>query len=945
MFDNNALQSLKTLLRKGQVFTDPGSRLSYEVDAGLDAGVPDGVVFPESLEDVEKIARWAGQSGMPLVGRGAGTGLSGGAVAEHGGLIVEFSRMNRIIEIDAQGRSALVEPGLINLHLDERVRANDLYFPPDPASQRASTIGGNVSENSGGPHCYKYGVMTNYVTGMQVVLASGQRVQVGGRALDYPEYDFCGVLTGSEGMLALMTSINVRLVRNPPGVKTMLAVFDSVEQAGNAVSAVIAAGLVPATMEMMDQKIIRIVEDFVHGGLPTEAQAMLIVEVDGYPESLEAQIEDISNILSEKGAYNLRVAATAEERNAIWFARKSAAGALARLAPAHYTVDVTVPRSRLAETLAEVNAICERYDLRVGYVFHAGDGNLHPLIIVDDPRDEAFMRRVHAAGRETVEIAVQKDGSLSGEHGVGIEKRAFMPLMFNEAELSAMLDIKHIFDPHNLLNPGKMFPETATTSNEPSASPRRGRFIAPSADVSARIAPTAADDVEQPKSTMLARHPERSEGSEALSHESLAAQILRSAQDDMGGRYAPTSAQEAAQFFQDCAQNGTRVRIAGGGADVARATGRAPIDRAVVAPTLYGQGIGAILDTSSLAGIKHYAPDDLYITVGAGTPLSEIQAFLLLNNKFLAVASPWPETTIGGLIATNSNAPLRMRYGAIRDNVLCMTVALADGRVIRAGRPVIKNVAGFDIVKLFTGSYGTLGLVTEITLKLAVNPRARRSLLIPVDDLRYGLIWARQLQPLALVASAIVLAKGGQGDRQGGPYPLRAISESPFVLMYSAEGMVEDVQAELAQVRKTLEEAGAPEAVEIEGIVGTDVWASLLSTHADKVQVRVGVPVKDAPVYTQDLSALLNAGAFLFDIGSGMIYTALDAGDTVAEDIKRLRVPALQYGGYALVTHVPEGWQGELDCWGYRPDTLDLMRALKAKWDPHNILDGGWMTL
>src|SRR5947209_4243366 len=261
MLNGHAQQSLKALLGKNQVFTDTASLFAYEVDAGLDRGMPDGVVLPQSAEDVALVARWAAEHAMPLIGRGAGTGLSGGAVAEHGGLILEFSRMNRVLEIDVQGRTVLVEPGLINLRLDEQAREQGLYFPPDPASQRASTIGGNVSENSGGPHCFKYGVTTNYIMGMQVVLADGRVMQVGGRAYDYPAYDFCGLLTGSEGTLALMTAIAARLVRDPPAVQTLLAVFDSVEQAGVAVSAVIAAGLVPATMEMMDQKIIRIVEE------------------------------------------------------------------------------------------------------------------------------------------------------------------------------------------------------------------------------------------------------------------------------------------------------------------------------------------------------------------------------------------------------------------------------------------------------------------------------------------------------------------------------------------------------------------------------------------------------------------------------------------------------------------------------------------------------------
>jgi glycolate oxidase subunit GlcD len=865
MLNKQTIHSLESLLQKGQVFTDSASLLTYEVDAGVDRGMPDGVVLPHSAQDVSRIVRWAAEHQVPLVGRGAGTGLSGGAVAEHGGLIVEFSRMNHIIDVDVYGRSAIVEPGLINLRLDEQVRAHGLYFPPDPASQRASTIGGNVSENSGGPHCFKYGVMTNYVTGMQVVLANGRVVQVGGRALDYPEYDFCGVLTGSEGMLALMTSINARLVRNPPGIKTMLAVFDSVEQASIATSAVIAAGLIPATMEMMDQKIIAIVEAWLHAGLPTEAAAMLIIEVDGYPESLQKQIDEVAAILHSNGGHDLRVAASEEERNQVWLARKSAAGAIARLAPAHYTVDITVPRSRLTETLLEVNEICERYNLPVGHVFHAGDGNLHPLILIPDAQDEVYMQRVRNAGRETVEVAVRKDGSLSGEHGVGIEKRAFMSLMFNETELSAMLDIKHIFDPHNLFNPGKMFPSTSPISK-----------------------------IQQKPATT----------------------------SDKGAiNLAPTTTEEAAQTLLACTNAGQKLRITGKAARDVDAVERTKAD------AINRVSTEMVLSTGGLHGIKTYAPDDLYITVGAGTPLTEVQAFLAEHNRFVPLASPWQDTTIGGLIATNMNAPLRMRYGAIRDLVLSVKVALADGRVIRAGRPVMKNVAGFDLVKLFIGSHGTLGLITEATLKYAAQPRARRTLFLPVEDLRHGLLQARQLLPSSLVASAIALSN--RCDIPGVP-------SSPYTLIYTAEGMEEDVQVELAQARTLIKQAGGPAPIETADVSGTDIWCNLLKRNNDAAQVRVGLPVRDVPVYTNDQSSILNTGAFFVDFANGFVYASLSTQDN--EAIERLRVPALQVGGYAAVMYVPEGWEGEMDKWGYVPETRELMKALKERWDPEGVL-------
>ncbi len=897
MLQEKEIRTLKNLLPKGQVFTDAASLISYEVDAGLDRGKPEGVVFPHSAADVVQIVRWAAANGVPLVARGAGTGLSGGAVAERGGIIVEFSRMNHILSIDEHGRSAVVEPGLINLLLDEQVKQKGLYFPPDPASQRASTIGGNVAENSGGPHCFKYGVTTNYVTGMRVVLAGGRLVQVGGAALDYPAYDLTGLITGSEGMLALMTAIDVRLVRNPPAIKTMLAVFDSVEQAGTAVSAIIAAGLVPATMEMMDQKIIRIVEDFAHAGLPIEAEAILIIEVDGYAASLDSQIDEISSILLTHGGRDLRIARTEEERNQIWFARKSAAGAVTRLTPSYYTVDITVPRSRLVETLSEVNAICDRYNLRVGYVFHAGDGNLHPLILIPDNQDRALMERVYHAGREMVEVAVSKGGSLSGEHGVGIEKRVFMSLMHNADELAAMLDIKRAFDPNALLNPGKIFPTPRPKDQEP-------------------VQP-GTPNVE-------------------ISHGKL----------PTGKLFTPATAEEAAAGLVALTDARQKVYIRGS------------------IGTENTNDAGIVLSTAALQGVKTYAPDDLSITVGAGTSLADVQSFLAADHKQVPFVSPWPTATIGGLIAANVNAPLRMRYGAIRDLVLCATVVLADGRVLRTGRPVIKNVAGYDLTKAFVGSHGTLGLITDVTLKLIIQPRTRRTLFIPichsepqrriypVDNLGQALVLARKLLPMALVASAIVLCKG---TVEGMPNNANTL----YTLAYTVEGIPADVETELSAVRQTVRQMGGSVPCEVEAPTGSDLWAAMLRNTREmftlsggQVIVRVGVPAKDLPAYMNDQAPLLNTSTFLADMGSGLLYTMLPPHDVQgalepAAWLEQLRRPALALDGYAMVMNMPAmpaDWYHTLDRWGYQPEAIDVMQRLKAQWDPQGIFPGEFLN-
>ncbi|GHO93669.1 lactate dehydrogenase [Reticulibacter mediterranei] len=867
MLKETARRSLMALLPKGQVFVDRSALLAYEADAGIDKGIPEGVVFPRHADDVAHIMRWAAKHAVPLVARGAGTGLSGGAVADRGGVVVDFARMNGILDFDVPGRSVLVQPALINLRLDERAREDNLYFPPDPSSQRASTIGGNVAENSGGPHCFKYGVTTNYVTGLDVVLADGHKMRVGGRALDYPEYDLCGLITGSEGMLALITSIAVRLRRNPPGVRTMLAIFDTPEQAGEAVSAVIAAGLVPATMEMMDQKITRMIEPYAQAGLPLDAGAILIIEVDGYPESLDRQIDEIAQILRKHAVREMRFAHNEEERYRIWLARKSMAGGITRLAPAYYTVDITVPRSRLTEMLVEVDAICEQQNIRTGHVMHAGDGNLHPMLLIPEPDNPDLMRRILTAGREIVQCCIEKGGSLTGEHGVGIEKREYMSLMHNPIELMAMWDVKQAFDPHNLLNPGKVFPP-----------PEKGED-GPFAGYSSHANGSAVSEIAP-----------------------------------QGETFVPASLEEAAQGLLALTQEDRCVVISNAQRSV---------------------GDAVRMSAEALRGVSTYAPDDMYIIIGAGTPLQEVQEFLAQDGRQLALASPWPEATIGGLIAANVNAPLRMRYGALRDLVLSTQVALADGRVIRTGRPIVKNVAGYDLSKALIGSHGTLGFIGEVALKVVVKPRTRRTLLVPVDDLRHGLIWARQVLPLALVASGIVLCKGYWGAN----IPTN-LHESAYVLAYTAEGLTEDVLAELEQVRQALHVLGCPDPVEVDDLGATDIWTELLSSTAGSLQVRVGVPARELPAYIQDQSVTLDAGSFLADLSSGFVY-AVQQPETFEEAqqaLKALRAPALRLEGYAVVMDAPGEMADKLDRWGYTPQGIDVMKALKRRWDSRGIL-------
>ncbi|MBK9714970.1 MAG: FAD-binding protein [Kouleothrix sp.] len=871
------LSSLARILDAGQLLTSPVELITYEGDASMDRGRPDGVVFPRNADDVVKIVSWAARHGVPIVARGAGTGLSGGAVADRGGLIVECSRLDRVLELDEAGRSAVVQPGVINLALDSLVKTKGLYYPPDPASGRSSTLGGNIAENAGGPHCFKYGVTSNYISGLEVVLADGRSVRLGGRALDYPEYDLAALLTGSEGTLGIITSASVRLLRNPPAVKTMMAAFDSVEQAGEAVSAVIAAGLVPATMEMMDQRMMRIIEEVVHVGLPIDAGAALIIEADGYPESVGPQIDEIAAILRDHRAFNLHIAESAEERDKIWYGRKSAAGAMARLAPAYYLVDGTVPRSKLAATLAGVNQICEAADLRVGYVFHAGDGNLHPFILVERPADRALVQHVIEAGRAILALCVSYDGSITGEHGVGIEKRQFMPLMYSPAELDAMREIKAVFDPRELLNPDKIFP----TKDE-------GGW--------------RKDEVQAPPPIA---HP-----SSFILH--------------------PSTAEQAAEAIRAWTSEGRSIRVRGGGT------------KSALLPAA-----DATLSTAALRGIRAYALEDLYVTVGAGTPLAELQAELARDRMWVPLASPWPEATVGGVVAANFNAPLRMRYGAARDLVLAATVALPDGRVIRAGRPVVKNVAGYDLPKLFVGSYGTLGLLADVTLKLAPLPRARASLIALVDDLAGGLALGARLLQICMTASSLLLVSpesvraryivpphSTNGSSQLGNGDCPAAAGDRWSLIYTAEGHPGDVATELAQARAALRQAGAAD-FQVAQPSGSEVWAGWLRAAAPgEPLVRLGVAPKDLPGLLRTL-ALPDEASFVADLASGLVYLR------GAVDSAPLRLATRALAGYAAVLAGPANAHAASDTWGHAPDGLDLMRAIKARWDARGLFNPG----
>lgn len=437
------------------------SRALYRKDASNMEGTASVVAMPETTDEVRACVAAAGRHGVPFVARGSGTGLAGGAVPLDDALVISLSRMDRILSVDEANRQAWVQPGVLNLDLTTRLAARGLHFAPDPSSQQTCSIGGNVANNSGGPHCLAEGVTNAHILAVKVVLPDGTVTVLGGEDPEPPGYDLRGVFVGSEGMFGIATEICVRLTQNYPAVRTMLMDFDRVDDGAATVSGIIAAGMVPAAIEMMDQLCLRAVEAYIHADLPVESAAALLVEVVGLPNDLEHQVDRIVAIADVHHVNTVRVAQDDDERALLWKGRKSAFGAIASIKPDYYLHDTVVPRSKLPEVLGEIYEIAARHELQVLNVFHAGDGNLHPLLLYD-AREPGIVDRVHAAGTEIVTASVAAGGALSGEHGIGLEKRDYMHLMFSEVDLAAQNALRCAFDPGMLANPGKVLPSPAT---------------------------------------------------------------------------------------------------------------------------------------------------------------------------------------------------------------------------------------------------------------------------------------------------------------------------------------------------------------------------------------------------------------------------------------------------------------------------------------------------
>src|SRR6266404_4966941 len=660
------------------------------------------------------------KAGVPFPPRGAGTGLSGGALALNQGVVIELARMRKILRLDTANRLAVVQPGVVNLQVSRAAAPFGLYYVPDPSSQPTCTIGGNIAESAGGIHCLKYGTTTDHVLGCRVVLAGGEIVDLGGGGTEFEGYDLLGTFIGSEGTFGIATEATLRLVQIPPVVRTLLAEFAEVNDASHAVSAIIAAGVMPAALEMMDHEIIRAIEASVFAaGLPPDAGAALLIELDGIEAGLDDETERVRSICLEHRATNCRRARDEHERKKLWAARKGAFGAIGRISPDSMIQDAVVPRSRLPEVLDAAYRIAAKYQLRIANVFHAGDGNLHPLICFDS-RFPAEVQRVKDAGRELMETCVRAGGSITGEHGVGLDKRDLLPLIFSEKDMETMLLVRAAFDPSGLMNPGKIIPvlrgcgearaiSTADGMNNLSASsdllgPRASRpqgstnsspktFTSSNSRFDPAIAQRFLVDIVGEANVT------------AFPHLRVSPSLLT---------VMPGSIAEVCEVMKLASSEGWTTMPAGA---------MTWLRLGKTAPDL-------IVSTSKLNHIIEHEPADLVAITEAGVTLKDFNAHLSLNRQWLPIDPPDNgSATIGGVVATGLGGAQQFGYGPPRRHVIGMKLVLADGSLVKAGSRVVKNVAGYDMCKLFTGSYGTLGIIVEVNVKLRPVPFETRTVL------------------------------------------------------------------------------------------------------------------------------------------------------------------------------------------------------------------------
>ena len=893
------VENLRDIAGRDAVLADADELLVYECD-GLPQHKyrPRAVVFPSSTDMVSAIMRLLATERVSFTPRGAGTGLSGGALALQEGVVIEMARMRRILKIDPANRLAVVQPGVVNAHVSRAAAPFGLHYVPDPSSNSTCTIGGNIAENAGGIHCLKYGATTDHVLGAKVVLASGEVVQLGGDGCDQAGFDLIGTFVGSEGTFGIATEATLRLVPIPPALRTLLADFLDVNNASLAVSAIIAAGVMPAALEMMDQAIIKAVEASVFAaGLPTDAGAALLIELDGLAAGIDEEAERVKNICLQHGARTCRLARDDDERKQLWAARKGAFGAIGRIAPDSMIQDAVVPRSRLPEVLADVYRIAEKYQLRIANVFHAGDGNLHPLICFDS-RSPSEVEHVKEAGRELMETCVRAGGSITGEHGVGFDKRELLPLIFSQADMTAMLAVRSAFDPTGIMNPGKIIPmlrgcgEARTVANISNngggKAPAKRPVFQPAIVGTAAAAPVPTKVSERKKIE------------------------------------TPASAEEVCEIMRTAYADGLSVTAAGASTwlDVGD-----PLKRTDLT-----------VPHTALNRIIEHEPADLIASAQAGVTLADFNAELSKKGQWLPIDPPDDgRATLGGVVSTGLSGAQRTGYGPPRSFVIGMKVVLADGTLIKAGGRVVKNVAGYDLCKLFTGSYGTLGLITELTFKLRPLPQKNATVVATgaTEALLAGAqrIIQANLFPVAieLLSSTFALAAGFSDGAEN-------------ILLVRFSGLEKTVPQQVSRALELLAlDTRHSGPLEDDDANVWRVMSAMPIRSADRTVWRIIVPPTEiARMITSrhdEVETMWHAS-----IAEGrvrMFATSDSSNGKVMGLLNELRNEAESLGGSLILEQTPSEIKSKISAWGDLGSREELMRRIKQQLDPHGLLSPG----
>lgn len=896
-FSESSLAELRNIVGASNVLWRKADLQTYEYDGYLQRCLPDAVVFVESTEEVASVARLAQRDKIPFVPRGRATGLTGGSVPVNGGLVIELARMNRVLETDTDGERMIVEAGIYNQAVSDALQPLGYYYAPDPGSAKASSIGGNIAHNAGGPHCFKYGVTANHVLGAEVVLSDGDVVWLGGKALDLPGFDLTGAFVGSEGTCGICTKAVLRILPKPEVVETLLVVYESVDDAAASVSATVAAGMIPATLELMDQITIRAIEDCESLGYPRDAGAILLIELDGLFEGVEAMTAEVTAICRQNRAREVRLARTDDERDALWRGRRAAIAAIARLAPNYLIVDGTVPRTQLPAALKRVAEIAEKYGLVIANIAHAGDGNMHPTVLFDSS-NAADRERAARASHEILAACVELGGTISGEHGIGLEKIEAMQLLFTEDDLRAQDRMRAVFDPSGLCNPGKVLPPL-TGAEKRQAGP--GRVV------------PAPRLVEGPMPDIAGVTP--------------------------AARAAPAGVEELRDIVAWAEATGKTLAPVGAGTKLEVGNPPSRLDLAI--------------DLTGLARVIDYDPENLVITAQAGARIGGLRSLVRADSLVLPLdPNCGPEATIGGVLSCADHGPRRLQYGSLRDLALGLRAVLPDSSLVRWGGQTLKNVAGYDFGKLFIGSLGSIGVVTEVTVRLLPQPGHEELLLLPVD-LESGRRLALQILSSPLRPSALELLS---------PLGVRALGLQEISPSANDRLMLVGLEGPIAAVERQVRDIGvlslgvtpgrSPFVASEAGLDPAQVWGTfpaLRQTSASQrpaIGLRCTVPVASGWEAAAAAEALSRTHAvrvaYSLSCGSGYLEVhAVGEAANLREFTRALRSEAERLGGAASVL---QGWAAlgpDFDAWGSRRSDYPLMRRMKQTFDPHGIMNPG----